>query len=203
MKDKEKEKLNSLINLAKEKGQISNNAHQYLMLADCLQECELHIDYYGPSNYCLNRDEVLYTFKSDNEEVCNELRSHYIYKCLIELCEKLIEDEYVLARDENAEILVEIKKVTSVSKLPSAPTISFEEIESILIEHLSSANNVIFAAVAWFNNKKIFDILDKKVSSGVIVYVMIDDNKQNELDNIPKNERIISRLESHYSKLRI
>lgn len=55
----------------------------------------------------------------------------------------------------------------------------FENYESITINELKKAKYTIWIAMAWFTNKKIYDVLLDKKSEGVNVQIIIDDNENN------------------------
>ncbi len=77
----------------------------------------------------------------------------------------------------------------------------FENYESITINELKKAKYTIWIAMAWFTNKKIYDVLLDKKSEGVNVQIIIDDNENNRkpkflLENDFETYRI--RVESLY-----
>jgi hypothetical protein len=55
----------------------------------------------------------------------------------------------------------------------------FENIENIVLEELSKANNTVFLLVAWLNNKKLFAKLVELAEKGVIVNVIINNDETN------------------------
>lgn len=63
----------------------------------------------------------------------------------------------------------------------------FEKIEEVLIKDLAAANNEILLAVAWFTNKRIFDVLIDKLNSNKdisIKLVVINDNINNRIGGL-------------------
>lgn len=63
----------------------------------------------------------------------------------------------------------------------------FEKIEEVLIKDLAAANKEILLAVAWFTNKRIFDVLIDKLNSnkGIsIKLVVINDNINNRIGGL-------------------
>jgi hypothetical protein len=55
----------------------------------------------------------------------------------------------------------------------------FENIENIVLEELSKANNTVFLIVAWLTNKKLFAKLVELAEKGVIVNVIINNDETN------------------------
>lgn len=55
----------------------------------------------------------------------------------------------------------------------------FENIENIVLEELSKANNTVFLLVAWLTNKKLFTKLVELAEKGVIVNVIINNDETN------------------------
>ncbi|MGF3195452.1 phospholipase D-like domain-containing protein [Facklamia sp. P13055] len=83
-------------------------------------------------------------------------------------------DEYALQR-------VEIKPM--IIDLPEEYTeydVHFDEIEDTLIQGIRGAKFVIWAAVAWFSNDKIFRELKIKKDLGLNVRLIVSDEKSNE-----------------------
>ncbi|MDN4166850.1 phospholipase D-like domain-containing protein [Cytophagales bacterium LB-30] len=57
------------------------------------------------------------------------------------------------------------------------------EIKAILCEEISKSSKSIFAAVAWFNDSDIFEILKEKANSGVDINIIVaNDEKNNSLN---------------------
>ncbi|MGL4654717.1 MAG: phospholipase D-like domain-containing protein [Sarcina sp.] len=57
--------------------------------------------------------------------------------------------------------------------------VSFEEIQDKLISELQNAKYIILVAVAWFTNKKIYNVLKAKQAEGVVVRVIISNDDTN------------------------
>jgi len=62
-----------------------------------------------------------------------------------------------------------------LSELDEPPSVEahFEKIQQEIIRHISSAKFIVWAAVAWFTDKEIFDVLVEKKSEGVNVQLVI------------------------------
>ena len=61
----------------------------------------------------------------------------------------------------------------------TSSAIHFEKLEAMLIEEIKKAKYTIWVAVAWFTNKKLYDLLVEKYSQGLSVQVIILDDDIN------------------------
>lgn len=179
MNQKEKDKLYSLINLAK-KGLPGYRAN-FNLIVECLLEAELHFDILDCYPFHKNRQVINYTFSVENEDIYDTLCGER--KVLVALCNELIENDYELPRNEDGEDHINIRKVHQVSKLPVVPKTTFERCEKILMSNLEKANYSIFASVAWFTNQQIMDILKRKASEGVIIAIIVDAGDETDTKN--------------------
>lgn len=166
MNMKEKLKLTTLIN----KSATRPNGAQ---LADCLRECELHFGFPNMMPFSQEKEVITYTFSTDNQDIFNELQ--YYKERLGELCIELLEINYELPFDEDNNPLVTIRLVPQISKLPVEPENHFSDIEKSILVEINSAQHSIFAAVAWINNLKIINAIQKKANEGVAVFLIVDD----------------------------
>lgn len=196
MRNFEKKKLYALINLATEKNTTSfGRANHYENIVKLLRQCELRIDEYGEGRLCRDKTLVQYTFKSDSEDVLDELCGTYNKSRVVSLISDLLEDDYELTSDEDGEFTFETKKVYTIEKLEFAPKHTFEHCETELLKELEKAEHSIFAAVAWFTNPHVMDVLIRKANEGVDIVLLLDQGRQqNENDNGDmKNYNFISK----------
>lgn len=176
--EKEKAMLNMIVQRCIEKnGGKSDFSYPHGALANLLSDCELHIDMPSGFGNRYGRDLILFIFKTDDEDILSELLN--MKKTLISICDDCVDERYELPLDEEGEPFVEIKKVLSVTKLPSAPVISFEQNESLLLNEIQSAEHSIFAAVSWLTNDKIISALESKAKNGVVVFLIVNDDDIN------------------------
>lgn len=183
MKEFEKKKLYALINHASEKNDVLfGKTKPYEKISELLRQCELRIDKYGEGHLCKDKILVQYIFKSDNEDVLNELCFYY-KKYVVSLISDLLEDDYELVSDEDGEFTFETKIAYDIEKLEFAPKHTFEHCEADLLTELEKAEHSIFAAVAWFTNPRIMDVLIRKANEGVDIVLLLDQGRQpNESD---------------------
>jgi phosphatidylserine/phosphatidylglycerophosphate/cardiolipin synthase-like enzyme len=57
--------------------------------------------------------------------------------------------------------------------------IHFEDIESQIIESIANAKYIIWIAMAWFTNRKIYSVLIDKKKQGLNIQMVLDDNAKN------------------------
>jgi phosphatidylserine/phosphatidylglycerophosphate/cardiolipin synthase-like enzyme len=69
----------------------------------------------------------------------------------------------------------------------------FDNIAEHLEEQIDLAENTIVVAVAWFTNKRLFDVLCAKAADGVKVKLIISDNEINRNSNIDYSDIQIGR----------
>lgn len=84
----------------------------------------------------------------------------------------------------------------------------FEDIHQIILEAIKNATTEIKVAVAWFTDRELFDALCKRVTQGVLINVVLIDDKINRgagrlnfirLQNLGASVRFIE--EQHYTKM--
>ena len=169
-----KEKLNSIINLLIEKNGGTESGF-YESLINDLRNCELVIDYPNGYTRIQNRSIVMYTFKTDDKQVLENLK--YCKNDIIALCEELLEDDYEFVCDEDGEIDIFFKYDRAISKLPTPPKHTFDYCENEILNGLINANHSIFAAIAWITNPKIMNVLINKSKEGIDVILLVDKGK--------------------------
>ena len=110
--------------------------------------------------------------------------------------EQIIEQIYPVNDDYEYELFgVEIKPGRVVPNELVSQEIYFEDIQQQIIDELENAKYLIWVSMAWFTNKKLFDVLVAKKEQGVNVQVVIDDND--------KNRKAPFSLESEFETYRI
>lgn len=174
MREFEKKRLYALINLAESKKDYKVClTHPYEKIADLLKQCELIIDKYGEGICCKDKTLVCYTFKSDSNDVLNDLNHVFYKKMVVELLQNLLEDDLELI-SEDGEFTFKTKLAYNLDKLEFAPKHTFENCEEELLNELEKAEHSIFAAVAWFTNPKVMEVLIKKANEGVDIVLLLD-----------------------------
>ena len=165
------EKLNSIINFLIEKNGGKEDGFWEPLIND-LRNCELIIDY--PSGYSRiqNRDLIMYTFKTDDEQTLEELKESK--NDIIDICEELLEDNYEFVCDEDGRTEIFFKLDRKTNKLPTPPKHTFEYCEKEILNAINNANHSIFAAIAWFTNQKIMNALIEKAGDGVDIILLVD-----------------------------
>ncbi len=178
MREFEKKKLYGLINLAEQEANKGNAfSHKYENIAELLRQCELRIDEFEGARCCRDKNTVRYTFKATDQEVLNQLTG--LFKSdIVGLIEELLEDDFELSMDEYGEVIFETKLVQDIEKLEVAPKHTFENCQKVLIGELEKAEHSIFAAVAWFTNENVLDVLIKKAKEGVDVVLLLDQGRK-------------------------
>lgn len=128
-----------------------------------------------------------------------ELMNHKKY------IEQVIEQIYPVNEDYEYELFgVEIKPGRVSPNEFISQEIYFEDIQDQIIDELENAKYTIWVAMAWFTNKKLFDVLVEKKRQGVNVQVVIDDNDTNKkapflLENEFETYRIS--IQSYYKNI--
>jgi phosphatidylserine/phosphatidylglycerophosphate/cardiolipin synthase-like enzyme len=180
MNNAEKTTLNRIIEKAiQNNGNKEDFTYPYGLIASSLRECELHFDFPTGQSYNQNRDLITFTFKCPDDD-CSEALNNAKNK-LIPLCSDILNEDgkYDLSWNEDSEPTVEIIKAPKVTPLPTAPKITFEHCEEVVIKNINNAQHSIFAAVAWINNEKILDALVAKAKEGVDILLIVNDDKKN------------------------
>lgn len=67
----------------------------------------------------------------------------------------------------------------------------FKNIQSVIIEHLHAATSEVLAAVAWFTDREIFDVLCKKAQAGLCISVSLLDDEINKAPGSLNFQRLI------------
>lgn len=107
----------------------------------------------------------------------NDLMELMPYKDYIE---KIIGQIYPVNDDYEYELFgVEIKPGSVKENELVSQEIHFEDIQHEIIEEIRNAKYVIWVAMAWFTNRKLFDELIMKKKQGVNVQIVLDDNEKN------------------------
>ena len=84
---------------------------------------------------------------------------------------------------------------------PISVEMRFDEIESTIIEKLSSAKYCIWVAMAWFTNEKIYEVLLKKKKEGLNIRLILDDNNKNKRLDFSEFEHYYILIESKYKNI--
>ncbi len=79
---------------------------------------------------------------------------------------------------------VEIKPGLEIETDEIRQEIQFESIQNRIVDEIKNAKYTIWIAVAWFTNKKIFNVLCEKRKEGVNIRLIINDDEINKKDNI-------------------
>lgn len=99
------------------------------------------------------------------------------YKIYIE---QIIKKIYPVNDDYEYEFFgLEIKPGSVTPNEFTSQEIHFENIQQQIIDELKNAKYIIWVAMAWFTNKKLFDELVKKKNQGVNIQVVLDNNERN------------------------
>ena len=166
----EQEKLFTLIDR-------SSQLKKRTFLPECLAKCELHFGYPTTPAFSKEKERITYTFLTDDEDCYEGLKEEQTQ--LASLCHDLLETSYELPMDEWGDPVIDIKKTTQVSKLPSAPKNDFNNIQKQILSEIEKAAHSVFIAVAWMNNKQLLSAIQKKASEGLVVMLIVDDNHMN------------------------
>lgn len=103
--------------------------------------------------------------------------------------------------DTNYELYdIEIKPQI-INIQPTNVESQFDKIESTIIEKLSSAKYLIWVAMAWLTNKKIYEILLKKKKEGLNIRLILDDNVKNRQLDFSEFEHYYISVESKFKNI--
>lgn len=116
--------------------------------------------------------ENIYLVTTANDLVEMQNYKTYILKKLREIYPVGDDYKYVLVGFEIKPGRIDPDEIVSQE-------IHFEDIEQQIIDELRSAKFIIWIAMAWFTNKKLYDVLLEKKKEGVNIQIVIDDNDKN------------------------
>lgn len=93
---------------------------------------------------------------------------------------KVIEQIYPVNDDYEWELFgVEIKPGKVEANEAVSQEIHFEDIEDQILDELRDAKYLIWVAMAWFTNPKLFSALQDKKKQGLNIQLVLDDNSKN------------------------
>jgi hypothetical protein len=103
-------------------------------------------------------------------------------KVAIERVNKIISPDGYNFIEVKGEYLISSKDVYAEE---TSSEIYFEELQNLIIQEVSKAKYIVMVAVAWFTDKKLYELLVQKRSEGVSVQVIILDDEINNGSGLP------------------